>query len=65
MDVGPFLTVYVRGSVQVKLVAALDVEHEIPSIQILHHKEQVLLDTKMQRGQGRRLMRKVGVNVQR
>lgn len=43
---------YIRCSVQVKLVAGLDVEHEIPSIQILHHEEQVLLDTKMQRGEG-------------
>lgn len=39
---------YVRGSVQVKLVAVLDVEHEIASVQILHHKEQILLDTEMQ-----------------
>lgn len=28
----------------VKLVAALDVEHEVTSVQILHHKEQVLLE---------------------
>lgn len=42
----------IRGSVQVKLVAVLDVEHEIPSVQILHHEEEVLLDTEMQRGQG-------------
>lgn len=31
---------------QVKLVAVLDVEHEISSVQILHHEEEVLLDTK-------------------
>lgn len=30
----------------VKLVAALDVEHEVTSVQILHHKEQVLLGKK-------------------
>lgn len=35
-----------RGSVQVKLVAVLDVEHKIPSIQILHDEEQVFLDAK-------------------
>lgn len=33
-----------RGSVQVELVAGLDVEHEISSVQILHHKEEVLLE---------------------
>lgn len=38
-----------RGSVQVKLVAVLDVEHKIPSIQILHDEEQVFLDVKTQR----------------
>ena len=42
---------YIRGSVRVELVAVLDVEHEISSIQILHHEEQVLLDTDVQRGQ--------------
>ena len=31
------------GSGQVKVVAALDVEHEVPSVQVLHHEEQVLL----------------------
>lgn len=41
----------IRRSVQVKLVAVLDVEHEIPSVQVLHHEEEVLLDTEMQRGQ--------------
>lgn len=42
------VTEYIRGSVQVKLVAVLDVEHEIPSIQILHNKEQVFLHMKKQ-----------------
>lgn len=41
----------IRGSVQVKLVAVLDVEHEIPAVQVLHHEEEVLLDTEMHRGQ--------------
>ena len=41
----------IRGSVHVKLMAVLDVEHEVPSVQILHHKEEVLLDTEMHRGQ--------------
>lgn len=36
---------------QVKLVAVLDVEHEIASVQVLHHKEEVLLDAEMKRGQ--------------
>lgn len=33
-----------RGSVQVELVAVLDVEHEISAVQELHHEEEVLLD---------------------
>ena len=52
---------YIRGSVRVKLVAVLDVEHEISSIQILHHEEQILLDADMQRGQRSEL----GANVHR
>lgn len=42
-------TGYLRGSVHVKLVAELDVEHEVASVQVLHHKEEVLLD-KRRRG---------------
>lgn len=43
---------YIRGSVHVKLVAALDVKHEITSIQILHYEKQVFLDVKTQMSQG-------------
>lgn len=41
----------IRGSMQVKLVAVLDVKHEIASVQVLHHKEEVLLDAEIRRGQ--------------
>lgn len=34
---------YLRGSVLIELVAVLDVEHQVSSVDKLHHEEQVLL----------------------
>lgn len=45
-----------RGSVQVELVAVLDVEHEISSVQELHYEEEVLLDR-----EGREIGQQAGV----
>lgn len=38
-----YLTVYLRSSVNVKTTFVLNVEHQVASVQVLHHKEEVLL----------------------
>ena len=37
----------VPGARELELVAQLDVEHQIPSVEILHYKEQVALKTEV------------------
>lgn len=51
--------VYIRGSVHVKLVTALDVKHEITSVQILHYEKQVFLDVRTQMSLGMWFLRRV------
>lgn len=38
-----YITVYSRGSVEIKAAFVLDVEHQVTSIQVLHYKEEMLL----------------------
>lgn len=40
------LTVHLRRSVNVKTTFVLNVEHQVASVQVLHHKEEVLLCAK-------------------
>lgn len=37
------LAVHLRSSVNVKATFVLNVEHQVASVQVLHHKEEVLL----------------------
>lgn len=41
------LPVHLRSSVNVKTTFVLNVEHQVASVQILHHKEEVLLCAKI------------------
>lgn len=42
----PNLTVHLRRSVNVKTTFVLNVEHQVASVQVLHHKEEVFLCAK-------------------
>lgn len=45
-----YLTAHLRSSVNVKTTFVLNVEHQVASVQVLHHKEEVLLCKKTQTG---------------